>query len=225
MAVLAPFQLANVAASFSPTDLSGLSLWLKSNAGVTMDGSNVTAWADQSGNGNNVNDVANMPMLVNNFINGYPAIYFRGTNYLYNSGFTTTGGANTFFNVVKFLSGNRVFTSINTNILIGSYGGYSDRMYDGNDWTYEGTDPSTNWKLNSAYFGQGASFYQNGILLGTSGSDIQLNGISIGGHPNWEDGSGTAECYHAEVIMYNRKLSEIERQQVESYLNTKYAIY
>ena len=189
-----------------------------------MDGSNVTAWADQSGNGNNVNDVANMPMLVNNFINGYPAIYFRGTDYLYNSGFTTEG-ANTFFNVVKFLSGNRVFTSINTNILIGSYGGYSDRMYDGSWWTYEGNNESTNWKLNSAYFGDGSSFYQNGILLGTNSSDIQLNGISIGGHPNWENGEGTAECYHAEVVMYNRQLSEVERQQVESYLNTKYAIY
>jgi len=210
--------------SFSPKNISGLSLWLKSDAGVTLSGSNVTAWADQSGNGNNFSDVVNMPMLVNDSINEYPAIYFRGTDYLYNSGFTTEG-ANTFFNVVKFLSGNRVFTSINTNILIGSYGGHSDRMYDDNGWTYEGNNNSTDWKLNSAYFGQGSSFYQNGILLGTGSGESGLVGISIGGHPNWEDGAGTAECYHAEVIMYNRQLSEIERQQVESYLNTKYAIY
>jgi hypothetical protein len=210
--------------SFSPKNISGLSLWLKSDAGVTLDGSDVTGWADQSGNGNNVNEVANMPMLVNNFINGYPAIYFRRTDYLYNSGFTT-GGANTFFNVVKFLSGNRVFTSINTNILIGSYSDHSDRMYDDDGWTYEGNNNSTNWKLNSAYFGQGSSFYQNGILLGTGSGGNGLSGISIGGHPDWENGAGTAECYHAEVIMYNRQLSEIERQQVESYLNTKYAIY
>jgi len=209
--------------SFSPKNISGLSLWLKSDAGVTLSGSNVTAWADQSGNGNDVNDVANMPMLVNNFINGYPAIYFRGTDYLYNSGFTTEG-ANTFFNVVKFLSGNRVFTSINTNILIGSYGSYSDRMYN-EGWIFEGTSESTDWKLNSAYFGDGSSFYQNGILLGTGSGLTSIDGISIGGHPNWENGAGTAECYHAEVIMYNRQLSEIERQQVESYLNTKYAIY
>jgi hypothetical protein len=207
----------------APIPTNGLSLWLKSDAGVTLDGSDVTAWADQSGNGNDVNDVANMPMLVNNFINGYPAIYFRGTDYLYNSGFTTEG-ANTFFNVVKFLSGNRVFTSINTNVLIGSYGGYSDRMYN-EVWIFEGTSESTDWKLNSAYFGDVPSFYQNGILLGTGGGGNGLAGISIGGHPNWENGAGTAECYHAEVIMYNRQLSEIERQQVESYLNTKYAIY
>jgi len=53
-----------------PIPTNGLSLWLKSNTGVTLDGSDVTGWADQSGNGNDVNDVANMPMLVNNIING-----------------------------------------------------------------------------------------------------------------------------------------------------------
>jgi len=206
-----------------PIPTNGLSLWLKADAGITLSGSSVTAWADQSGNGNNVNDVANMPMLVNNLINGYPAIYFRGTDYLYNSAFTTEG-LNTFFNVVKFLSGNRVFTSINTNILIGSYGGYSDRMYN-QGWIFEGTSESTDWKLNSAYFGGESSFYQNGILLGTGNGENQLDGISIGGHPNWEDGAGTAECYHAEVIMYNRAVTESERQQIEAYLNTKYAVY
>ena len=34
--------------------ISGLELWFKADAGVTTSGSDVTAWADQSGNGNNV---------------------------------------------------------------------------------------------------------------------------------------------------------------------------
>ena len=33
---------------------SGMALWLKADAGVTTSSSNVTQWADQSGNGNNV---------------------------------------------------------------------------------------------------------------------------------------------------------------------------
>jgi hypothetical protein len=64
-------------APFSPANLSGLSLWLKSDAGVTTSGSNVSAWADQSGNNNNFSGSA---IFTDNYINGKPAIYFNGTN-------------------------------------------------------------------------------------------------------------------------------------------------
>lgn len=43
-----------VGSPFSPLDISGLVLWLRSDLGVTLNGSNVSAWADQSGQGNNV---------------------------------------------------------------------------------------------------------------------------------------------------------------------------
>jgi hypothetical protein len=39
---------------FSPGNLSGLKLWVKIDAGLTLSGSNVTKWADQSGNGNDL---------------------------------------------------------------------------------------------------------------------------------------------------------------------------
>ena len=42
-----------IAGGFTPKKLSGLSLWLKADAGVTLSGPNVTAWADQSGNSRN----------------------------------------------------------------------------------------------------------------------------------------------------------------------------
>ena len=47
----------------SPGGLTGLKLWLESNVGVTLSGSNVTAWADQSGNGNNATAAANFPVF------------------------------------------------------------------------------------------------------------------------------------------------------------------
>lgn len=40
------------APAFSPASLSGLILWLRSDMGITLAGSKVSAWADQSGNGN-----------------------------------------------------------------------------------------------------------------------------------------------------------------------------
>jgi hypothetical protein len=42
------------ATEFSPSDISGMKLWLKADSGITKDGSNkVSAWTDQSGQGNN----------------------------------------------------------------------------------------------------------------------------------------------------------------------------
>lgn len=40
-------------AGFSLTDLSGLKLWLKYDTGITLNGSSVSSWADQSGESNN----------------------------------------------------------------------------------------------------------------------------------------------------------------------------
>ena len=40
---------------FVPTDISGLGLWLRSDLGITLNGSDVSAWADQSGSANHVN--------------------------------------------------------------------------------------------------------------------------------------------------------------------------
>lgn len=39
--------------SYNPTQYANCMLWLDSKQGITLNGSNVSAWADQSGNGNN----------------------------------------------------------------------------------------------------------------------------------------------------------------------------
>ena len=57
-------------------------LWLDANRGLTVSGTSVTAWADQSGNGFNATppSVAARPARVASSINGYPSIDFDGTN-------------------------------------------------------------------------------------------------------------------------------------------------
>jgi len=61
-----------------PTD--GLQLWLKADAGVTATGGAVTAWADQSGNHNDATQPSDTlaPVLVENVVNGKPALRFDG---------------------------------------------------------------------------------------------------------------------------------------------------
>lgn len=72
-----------VAAAFDPKSIAGLFVWLKGDAGVTADGSNfVSAWADQSGSGNNFTQSTGglKPLLTANAQNSKPAVVFDGTN-------------------------------------------------------------------------------------------------------------------------------------------------
>jgi hypothetical protein len=219
---------------FLPSSLSGLSLWLKADAGVTLAGSNVTAWADQSANGFIFTiDIQNEPIYLPSFINGKPAIEFIVDDNagLSNTSFGLTGF--TFFSVTKQKPTNtgRIFSSYFGNVLIGTWGNYSNRFYGGgsNGWLAEGTQTSTDFLITTAFSDADTSFgfYQNGILQsnGNSNSTVILNGISIGGGI-WNGGNIEAsDSYVCEIVIYNRTLSSIERQQVEVYLNQKYQIY
>lgn len=57
---------------------SGMKLWLKADAGVSLSGSGVTTWADQSGNGFDVSQAnpSNYPVFHSSVINALPAIEF-----------------------------------------------------------------------------------------------------------------------------------------------------
>ena len=59
---------------------SGLKVWLSAGAGGTKTSSNVTKWADQSGNGNDFTPPAANPQFVASAINGQPALSFNGTS-------------------------------------------------------------------------------------------------------------------------------------------------
>jgi len=61
-----------------PTDR--LQLWLRSDAGVVLNGPTVSAWEDQSGNGNDViqTNANRQPVLVENELNGKPVLRFDG---------------------------------------------------------------------------------------------------------------------------------------------------
>jgi len=257
MAVLAPFQLGNVTAPFSPTDLSGLSLWLKANAGVTLSGSNVTAWTDQSGNGNNASVNSGDPLFENNVINNNPAIFFDGASTLITEEFLPIIKTTpiTMFGVIK-ANRNSVrqngedarwlmnVTNINDYIFGFNFGPYGESpitasLMVGNSSDFEDVIQ------DSQQFGEPEvalccgtndgttiTFYKNGSSKGTlatspysSSSNYGSFGIGAQINPNEGNPVIQAVCYVAEVIIYNRSITTSERQQVESYLNTKYAIY
>jgi hypothetical protein len=79
LSVLISLWAASAAMSITT---EGLKLWLEADAGITLSGSNVSAWADQSGSGANAAQTvdANQPVLMANSINGLPAVDFDGVD-------------------------------------------------------------------------------------------------------------------------------------------------
>ena len=251
-------------ASFSPANLSGLSLWLRSDAGVTLSASNVTAWTDQSGNGfnaiGNVVDGVN-PTFVSNVKNGKPILRFGNNNdaTVLRTAQTTFGnnGEFTIFTVHKYDNTNNNWAEliskgdlaseansqfaispkfISSNPEASSFGvmGYADDTY---GWSFLYQEPaSTSWSIlcgTQSITNNSQQYHINGSLVSSSASVSAINqlnieiGIGNGGSnlTPLQASNGGFKGDLAEVIFYNRAVTNTERQQVEAYLNTKYAIY
>lgn len=76
-------RTGNGGSAWVPTDIGGCVLWLRSDLGVTKDGSSlVSLWADQSGNGNDAAQATAIrrPIWTANQLNGQPGIMFDGLN-------------------------------------------------------------------------------------------------------------------------------------------------
>jgi len=248
-------------AKFFPSNLSGLSLWLKSDAGVTLNGSNVIAWADQSGNGFNANgNVVNgvNPTFVSNVKNGKPILRFGNSNSatVLRTNATTFGnsGEFTIFTVYQYNETDNNWAELISKRDLataeGSQFSISPRFISsdpttsafgvmGSDynWSFLYQEPaSTNWSIvcgTQSITNNSQKYFVNGSLASESASVASINQTNIAiGIGNGGDGvtplsasSGGFKGDLAEVIFYNRALTTPERQQVEAYLNTKYAIY
>ena len=243
-----------------PIPTTGLQLWLKADAGVTLNGSNVSTWADQSGNGNDAiqRDSLRQPLLVKDGLNGKPTIRFDGLN----NRLGLTGSKRmtqiSLFIVFKIDSG----TYVSHNLIE-----FRDIDADGSEWgvnlqtSYTGFSPD----IVNIFAGRGevravaprcAAFgvwhsisavtdrvmstttvRENGINAQTT---MPHNNLSISvpiGNPTGTGGQiagpdGTqpppgrtaAKCDIAEVILYDRVLSDSLRQSVEQYLGMKYQL-
>jgi len=241
-------------APFSPANLSGLSLWLKADAGVTLSGSNVTAWADQSGNGRHASSVDVDPTYNSSDLNGKPTISLSSVAVGENQSLSIDGnpmgasGATAF--VVNYVDP-AVFSVDDeggdaNGALLGNFGsaengshwpyGLANSVYDSfaTDLRKGGLGlPTgiTNWNIYSVYsqdndwkiFCNGTEFYFDNANVY---SNAIANDTSL--YIGMQNNSGSNQIFKgkvAEVVVYNRVLTTPERQQVEAYLNTKYAIY
>jgi concanavalin A-like lectin/glucanase superfamily protein len=215
-------------------------LWLKADAQSFNDGDAVGTWTDSSSSANNATQStsAQKPTFRTNAINGRPAIYFDGNDALQlGTGITIGTGEFTAFVVYR-----RVGVSVQ-HFFGGTSSALGFRLNGGTDGTdaqlqvsdsssslHTGTNrhrPGT-WALASfTKTAGGTATYTQRLKSAANGSGTSAttfsNATSIIGAVS-SGGSSGFNGYLAEVIMYNRVLSDDEIAATEAYLNAKYAV-
>jgi glucose/arabinose dehydrogenase len=217
----------------------GLVLHLDADQGVTTSGADlVTVWSDQSSSGNDLFGFGD-PRLVTNGLNGHNTIQFDGdgdrlqrlnnTNAI--AGLPTGNGDRSVFVVTKYNSGgyggfaygnnsnNKTFGLIvepDGDLAVQAWGGAND-----NPTNVDGT--GAGWLVQSAVLDGGTlSHYKDGVLTEPSAThtyNTTLDKIVLGAEI---DGNPHLDMEVAEILVFDRALTEAERLQVDSYLQEAY---
>jgi hypothetical protein len=208
-----------------PGTFSGLRLWWRADAGVPTGQGDL--WQDQSGQGNHGGQTWSgaTPALVPNVVNGLPAIRFDG-NSDHVAFAARLGTIRTVFWVVRQ---DAAATSDNRSLLGDVAGGARD--FEGGFGT-----PGTIWRADCCVSGlvAGGQTWLNGLPVNgqatprpTVMSVVSL--VTTGNTSADRFGFGNSQAFWwgdlAELIIYDRPLTDVERIQVEDYLNARYGIF
>ena len=224
---------------------NGLSLWLKSDAGIMIDGSgNITGWNDQSVNQNNAGTLySSQPTgratVLTNSLNSKPVVHMSGgfagwLNIVDNSSLRPTGTV-TMVSVMR-----PAVNSGNYKILAkGSSPSYalginatgnemSSILYTTATKTLTATGtytPGQPYLVANVYDGANDTLYQSGQSMAT----MALTGSLYYGSSEALTVGYLAGNYYsgdiAEILVYNRALSPTELTAVQGYLADKWGVY
>ena len=231
----------------SPTNTADCVLWLKADAGVLTDGAgNVTNWLDQSGNGGSVSqtDPARQPMRVDSVpeFGGMPAVRFEDpADDGVGLGPVDLGVASTNDRTVIMV----VKPAINATQGNEAIGADTGHMIDFGTWTQNHRLRVRNDTVN-AFSGWNSTRYGRGHILAVvgaggasvlstwnGGEPMQLNvataafqwpmtALYVGLCSNLPNRSYEGDM--AELIIYDRALTDDELIRVGMYLSAKYDI-
>jgi hypothetical protein len=221
-----------------------LAVWLRADSGVTFDipTKRVSAWADGSGNSNDVaqSTKANQP-LRNGYggVNDKAYIEFDGTNDSFvSNGNSPIGEDFTIFEVSKIdgatnalfgyeragasiylgLTGNEFYASVSDGLSIIT----TKTLVDNRLTNHIGILKKHNKRIDLKYYDSTNSILTDNNNAGFDHNQtFNQNTFSVGSH----SGSQFLDGNVSELIVYNRALSDTEIADVRGYLNLKYKIY
>jgi hypothetical protein len=224
-----------------PTNLANCFLWLDAYERSSLslqDATNIVAWLDKSGTGNNAVNTTGYPITSHSTgipllaYGGQELVGFNGNNWLTNDLSPLSGSGYTIFIVdsVRGVTGNSylmgtAFNGVDASLHIGyrdadtfTLAQYADDLnYDApSAFTF---NTSRLWSLRLTQDGT-QSISLNGIQQASRIANAYL-GTLLEGRIGQADG-GFYIGDLAEVIVYNRSLDDTERAQVEAYLTHKW---
>jgi len=213
-------------------NIDGLVLKLDASSISANDGDALTVWKDVSGNAYNATPVTGSPVYKTNILNGKPIVRFTASNTDGMRSIVPVSSTYTLFSVARMRdlsSPGRIIASIypeKANYLAGWWGGYESTFY-AEGWVKSGTvSVTTNWhQYTTKGDGTTSTFYESGTSLAsnTAGVSSPNGGIALSGYA-LASSTEMSNCDIAEVILYNRVLSDTERGSIESYLLSKYGL-
>ncbi|MBL7839089.1 MAG: T9SS type A sorting domain-containing protein [Cyclobacteriaceae bacterium] len=214
---------------------TSLALWLDANKGVSTTGSNVTSWADQSGNSRTATPPASnaRPTLNSNALNSMPVISFDGNNDMLELASNINTSTPTMFAVINKTAtgtGYVTFLTLQNNLWLA-------RGTATNQWgMYNNTDVLSGQTLNATYRVLSSIERNfNDIDLVTNGTSATLtsgtgfHGKAIGTVGSNNNGTTNTGLQFfqgniAELIVYTANLNGAQRPIVENALAAKYGL-
>ena len=221
----------------TPLAIPGCAMWLDAadSATVITNGSNVTQWNDKSGNGYNVASNSNyftttLPTYSSNTANKYvqlaPNQALCSATYNYTTAWSCFVCMNSVFLggrwlISPFSSVGIVMMGMNqgNNKILGAF---TTNPVDitGNHIQYTSAE-NTNALSNLLYYRNGTIQASNITNRGVAANASAKMGI--GANATLSDAmTGTYQVY--EIVIYNRYLTTVQRQQVEGYLGWKWGL-
>ena len=224
---------------FVPTDIAGLAVWLDASQLGLADGAAMTTWPNLGSALDMSVEGSPAPTFRINALNSLPVVRCTvscGRFRLLSSGVHKDF---TLVYVGRMWSANvgRVVCAAypsSGNMLFGYWTSYMDIAYCTGGGGFfvpdTRTATTTTWKMYSADGSTTGTytprFFSNGTLLGSHPTPPAIDGwagsLNISGYGTSTE--ETCDCEVAELVLYDRKLSDAERAEVESYLRIKWGL-
>lgn len=227
----APTTLMMLGGVFTPRSITGLYLWLRSDLGITL-ATGVSAWADQSGNGDanrNVTQATGSAQPIyttaDAAFNNQPTLRSTGTQYLASGVPSASLSQPSTIFVCGTMTGGRLVDG--STVVVGR-----QTILDGPNWSYyagssvvsSSVVDTTKCVACAVFSGASSALYLNNMTTAAANGNPGTNALARIGVLGTQDGAGLGIAKVAEIIAYAGALTLAQRLQVANYMGQRYGV-
>jgi hypothetical protein len=229
---LNPYRFAAAAGAFVPTDISGCQLWFAASAITGLsDGDAVSTWSDASGNGNDATQSgAARPVYKTSIINGHPVVRFTAASSQFFN--LTTALSLSPFTIAAVMKKSGTGKNLSPLASNTNYGGVPlNALFDDNFYMGEPAGYLVNYAnaFTAWDYAVGTSAGSGVFAAWIGGAAVTFTASAYAGYSAFDRIGRWFNTYYsdgdiAEIILYDSVLGTTDRQALEAYFASKYAL-